>query len=56
MNFKNSNILGKGEIIALYPTACIMEHSCISNTKYTFNMEDFKINVFASCDIEKYVF
>ncbi|XP_073977336.1 SET domain-containing protein SmydA-8-like [Rhodnius prolixus] len=44
---------GKGEIIALYPTACIMEHSCISNTKYTFNMEDFKINVFASCDIEK---
>lgn len=44
---------GQGEVVALYPTACIMEHSCISNTKYVFNLEDFKINVFASFDIKK---
>ncbi|XP_014282492.1 SET domain-containing protein SmydA-8 [Halyomorpha halys] len=40
---------GDGEVMAIYPNACLMEHSCIPNVKYTFNLEDFKIYV-ESCD------
>jgi len=41
-----------GELSALYPTACYMEHSCIPNTKHSFNQEDLRISVISSADIK----
>lgn len=40
------------EICGLYPTACLLEHSCIPNCGYSFDMKNgFKIDVQAFRDI-----
>ncbi|BES87956.1 Set and mynd domain containing [Nesidiocoris tenuis] len=44
---------GRGEVHAIYPTASLMEHNCIFNTKHYFQLDDFKINVLAATDIKK---
>uniref|UniRef100_A0A336N0L6 CSON008066 protein n=1 Tax=Culicoides sonorensis TaxID=179676 RepID=A0A336N0L6_CULSO len=42
------------ELSGLFPTACLLKHSCIPNCSYTFNMTDgFKIKLTAGCDIKK---
>lgn len=43
------------EISALYPTAYLMEHNCVSNTYHTFDGEadHFKITIRASVPVEK---
>jgi SET domain len=41
------------EICGLYPTACLMEHSCLPNCSYDFDMKNgFKITVQAARDIK----
>lgn len=41
------------EICGLYATGCLLEHSCIPNCCYSFNMKDgFKIEVKAARDIK----
>ncbi|KAF6208536.1 hypothetical protein GE061_016994 [Apolygus lucorum] len=44
---------GRGEVHALYPSASLMEHNCMPNTKHCFQLDDFKINVFAATPIKK---
>ncbi|XP_014250343.1 protein msta-like [Cimex lectularius] len=44
---------GNGELSALYPNACLMEHSCIPNTRYMIQLEDFKITVLSSQNLKK---
>lgn len=42
------------EVSGIYPTACLLEHSCLPNCSYTFSMTDgFKIIVKAGRDIKK---
>lgn len=44
-----------GELSALYPTACLLEHSCICNTYHIFDdaTQNFKITVRAAVPIKK---
>ncbi|KAK9693311.1 MYND finger [Popillia japonica] len=44
-----------GEVSALYPTACLMEHNCIPNTVHTFEDEltNYRITVRATLPIKK---
>lgn len=40
------------EICGLYPTVCLLEHSCLPNCSYNFDMKrGFKIALEAACDI-----
>lgn len=42
------------ELSGIYPTACLLEHSCVPNCTYTFSMTDgFKIVVTSGRDIKK---
>uniref|UniRef100_A0A336MVI7 CSON007919 protein n=1 Tax=Culicoides sonorensis TaxID=179676 RepID=A0A336MVI7_CULSO len=42
------------ELSGIFPTACLVEHSCVPNTTYSFNMTDgFKIILTAGRDIKK---
>jgi len=42
------------EVSGIYPTACLLEHSCLPNCTYNFSMTDgFKILVKAGRDIKK---
>uniref|UniRef100_A0A1B6CVY0 MYND-type domain-containing protein n=1 Tax=Clastoptera arizonana TaxID=38151 RepID=A0A1B6CVY0_9HEMI len=43
--------IGNSDLIGLYPTASLLSHSCLPNTKHTFT--DMKITVSASSKIEK---
>ncbi|KAL1117654.1 hypothetical protein AAG570_003969 [Ranatra chinensis] len=43
---------GRNDILALYPKACLMEHSCLPNTKHTFQPIDFKIKMYSSIEIK----
>lgn len=44
--------------IAIYETACLLEHSCLANTRHNFKIDDKgrpRIMVKAVCSIKKYV-
>lgn len=58
--FSASFQIGSADLSALYPTAYLMEHSCVPNTRHTFGPSavtdmdaSFKITVRASVDIKK---
>ncbi|OXU18589.1 hypothetical protein TSAR_001821 [Trichomalopsis sarcophagae] len=43
---------------AIYETACLLEHRCVANTRYSFELDEQarpRINVYAVTDIKKYV-
>lgn len=45
--------------VAIYETACLLEHSCLANTRHSFVIDDKgrpRIMVKALCSIKKYVF
>lgn len=46
--------IGNCELISLYPTAYLMAHSCLPNTKHTFS--DMRIALSATSKISKYIF
>lgn len=44
--------------VALYERACLLEHSCLPNTRHSFTMDDKgrpRITVKAVCPIKKYI-
>lgn len=44
--------------VAIYETACLLEHSCLANTRHTFKIDNKgrpRITVIAVCSIQKYV-
>jgi hypothetical protein len=45
------------EVVALYPTVCLMEHNCVPNTRHTFEIcpgdRQYRVSVMASCHIQK---
>lgn len=54
VNALNVNLPTGTEICALYPTACLMEHSCMPNCFYTFDFtKHYKITMIAGRDIKK---
>lgn len=44
-----------GEISAIYPTSCLLEHNCVPNTVLVFgnHLENYKITVRAALPIKK---
>lgn len=43
--------------VALYETACLLEHSCVANTRHSFTIDDKgrpRITVKAVCPVQKY--
>lgn len=54
VNALNINLEHGQEICALYPTACLLEHSCIPNCMYTFDFsKQFRITMVAGRAIKK---
>lgn len=44
--------------VAIYETVCLLEHSCLANTRHSFKIDDKgrpRITVIAVCSIQKYV-
>ncbi|CRK99828.1 CLUMA_CG013136, isoform A [Clunio marinus] len=47
------NLANGNEICGLYPIGCLLEHSCLPNCSYSFDMKNgFKINVKAAREIK----
>lgn len=45
--------------VAIYNTACLLEHSCVANTRHSFVIDDKgrpRIIIKALCSIKKYVY
>lgn len=54
VNALNINLEHGQEISALYPTACLLEHSCVPNCMFTFDFrKQFRISMIAGRDIKK---
>lgn len=53
VNALNIELSNGQEITALYPTGCLLEHSCMPNCLYSFNFEKYKIIMRAGRDIKK---
>lgn len=54
VNALSINLEHGQEICALYPNACLMEHSCMPNCLYTFDFsKQFRISMIAGRDIKK---
>lgn len=54
VNALNINLEHGQEICAMYPTACLLEHSCQPNCMYTFDFgRQFRVNMIAGRDIKK---
>lgn len=53
VNALNINLEHGQEICAMYPTACLLEHSCQPNCMYTFDFgRQFRVNMIAGRDIK----
>jgi hypothetical protein len=44
-------IQGLVSVRGLYPTASLMNHNCVANTRHVFDPEDFRIRILATKDI-----
>lgn len=54
VNALNVSLPSGQEISALYPTGCLLEHSCMPNCYFTFDFtKHFRINMIAGRDIKK---